>query len=556
MASYAELRCSPASSTSSQIGPLASKGSQSSPSQIALHPKIGFPYMGTLRIEANVGFLPSCCALTVGLTEELAHVAAHDSPPSLPSASESAEGDLPSSQVEPANDEAEYIDSLAAEIQACSYAKDLDAGEEVHAHIISCGLDSDRYLGNLLVLMYGNCRSTKAAEAVFQKIPFPNIYSSNILINAYVHDDDLHKAKIAFDNMPQRNTASWNAIISALAKNGYGKDALHYYHRMLEEGFQLNVITFVSAIDACADATALAEGMKLHSSIGVCGYESDIIVGTALINMYGQCESLDSARDAFRRFPLHDVLSWSAMMAACVSNGCSEEALHMFHQMHIKGLKPSRSTFLAILHACGNLAYLFKGYEIHAYMLSDDIESDIIVENALINMYGKCRSLPDGAIIFCKMLQRNTITWSTMISAHADNNKNEEALELFYEMQAQSVNPNKFTFSTVFDVCASMQALEEGRCIHDYSVCTGIEIDFIMAIALINMYGKCGSLDDARAVFCSFEERGLDIWNTMISVCVSNGHIKEALWLFEEMQTEGVKPSKGTFKIIEGLSIQ
>lgn len=555
MTSYAELRCSPASSTSTQIGHLASKNSQSCILQTALHPQIRLPSLGALQIEANVGFLPSCCALTVGLTEELAPFVVQDSPSSSPRASESASDDLPSTRVKLSNDENEYIDTLAAEIQECSYAKDLSAGEDVHAHIISCGLDSDRYLCNLLVLMYGNCGSPEAAEAVFHKIPSPNIYSSNILINAYVNNHDLHKAKIAFGNMPIRNVASWNSIISALAKNGFGKDALQYYNTMLAEGFQPSVVTFVSAVDACADAKELAVGMKLHSAIVACGYSSDIIVATALINMYGQGESLDSARDVFRQLLSHDVMSWSAMMAACVDNGCNEEAFEMFDQMQIKGLKPSRSTFLAILNACGNLKDLLKGYEIHAHMLSDDIESDIMIENALINMYGKCQSLPDGVSVFCKMLQRNVITWSTMIAAHAENDKNEEALELFYLMQAACGNPNNFTFSIAFDVCASLQVLEEGHLIHDYSICAGIEIDFILVIALITMYGKCKSLDDAKAVFCRFKERRVNIWNAMISACVLNGQDKEALRLFEEMQSEGVKPSKATLKIIDDLSV-
>lgn len=555
MASHAELRCSPASSTRTQIGHLAGRNPQSCILQTSLNPQIRFPSLGALQIEANVGFLPSCCALTVGVTEELAPVLVQGSPSSSPTASESISDNLPSSQSELANDENEYINSLAAQIQECSHAKDLPAGEEVHAHIISCGLDSDRYLCNLLVLMYGNCGSPEAAEAVFHKIPSPNIYSSNILINAYVNNNDLHKAKIAFGSMPIRNVASWNAIISALAKNGFGKDALQYYNSMLAESFQPCVVTFVSAVDACADAKELAVGMKLHSAIVACGYLSDIIIATALINMYGQCESLDSARDVFQRLPSHDVMSWSAMMAACVNNSCNEEAFEMFDQMQIKSLKPSRSTFLAILNACGNLKDLLKGYEIHAQMLSDDIESDIMIENALINMYGKCQSLADGVNVFCKMLQRNIITWSTMIAAHADNDKNEEALDLFYLMQAACGNPNNFTFSIAFDVCASLEALEEGHLIHDYSICAGIEVDFIMVIALITMYGKCKSLDDAKAVFCRYKESRVNIWNAMISACVLNGQEKEALRLFEEMQSEGVKPSKATLNIIDGLSI-
>lgn len=495
-----------------------------------------------------MGVAPSCCGLAAALTEELV--------PSSPiQASESASDDLSSCKMESEDDENRYIGALAAEIQEYSHAKDLTAGEDVHAHVVSCGLDSDRYLANLLVLMYGNCGSIQAAEAVFHKIKYPNVYSSNILINAYVNNEDFHNAKIAFGSMPIRSVASWNSIISALARNGFGEDALHYYNSMLEEGFQPNVVTFVSAVDACADTTELGVGMKLHSATAAQGFSSNVILSTALINMYGQGGSLDSARNVFRQVLTHDVLSWSAMIAACVDNGATEEAFEMFDHMHIIGLKPSRSTFLAILKACGNLKDPSKGWKVHVQILLDDIEADIIVENALINMYGLCRRLADGVYIFSKMMQRNIISWSTMVAAHAHNHKNEEALELFHLMQAACGNPNNLTLSIAFDACASLQALEEGQIIHDYSIYAGIQVDFIMVIALINMYGRCNSFEDAKAVFYRYKEPRVTIWNAMISAGVSNGRYKEALRLVEEMQSEGLKPSVATFNIIDGLSV-
>lgn len=542
MASSAELCSSPAPLTSVQVRSLTGKSSQLFSSQNALYRDVRSSHWCSL----HVGLKPLCYSMTLAVTDELAPV----SPLRDSDVSEDGSREFRSNQSELKIDEVEYIDRLAAEIQECSQTKDLATGEEVHAHIIDCGLESDRYLGNLLVLMYGNCGSIKAAEVVFHKIPSPNIYSGNMMINAYVSNNEVDKASAFFDDMPQRNAASWNAIISALAKTGYGKDALKYYHGMLEEGFQPNVITCVSAIDACADAAALSEGMKLHSAVIASGFY-DIIVGTALINMYGQCGSLDSARDIFRRFPQHDVFSWSAMIAACVNNACSEEALQMFDQMPSRSLKPSRSTYLSVLNACGNLTALTKGYEVHAQMLSVDVEADIRVGNALINMYGRCRRIHDSTTMFHRMEGRNIITWSTMIASYSENGKHEEALELFYRMQAECVNPNNYTISIVFDVCTSLEAHEEGQCVYDYSVCVGIELDFIAAIALINMYGKCGSLEDAKLVFRRFEKHGVLVWNAMISAYVRNGHYKEGLALLEEMQSKGVKPSKATFKIFE-----
>ncbi|MCO5554253.1 hypothetical protein L7F22_007781 [Adiantum nelumboides] len=218
--------------------------------------------------------------------------------------------------------------------------------------------------------------------------------------------------------MDVRNGASWNAIISALAKNGYGKDALVYYHGMLSKGFQPNIITCVSAIDACADAAALFESMKLHSVVATHGFY-DMIVGTALINMYGQCGSLENARDIFCRFPWHDVLSWTAMINACVNNGYNEESLVIFAEMPNQGLKPSRSTYLLVLIACGNFMALSK---------------DFIAAIALINTYDKCCSLEDAMAVFCSFEEHGVLVWNAMIAAYTLNGHDKEAQALLEEM--------------------------------------------------------------------------------------------------------------------------
>ncbi|KAH7306576.1 hypothetical protein KP509_22G020200 [Ceratopteris richardii] len=401
------------------------------------------------------------------------------------------------------------------------------------------------------MLMYGNCGCIDAAEVIFQRMPFPNIYSANIMIKVYVTNYELETAKCFFDAMQERNAASWNAIISALTKSGHGKEALQYYHQMLAEGFQPNIITCVSAIDACADERSLLEGMKLHSTALAYGF-FDMIVGTALINMYGQCGHLESAWQVHRQITQHDVLSWTAMIAACVHNGCSAKALDMFNQMPERDLAPTTSTFLSVLDGCGSLGELPKCYKIHAQILSVNVISDIRVENALINMYGRCQVPEDATIMFNRMLNRNTVTWSTMIAVFSQNKKNKEAIGLFYQMQKYGANPNNYTVSIILDVCTAMETLEEGQSIYNHSILAGIELDFIAAIAIINMYGKFGRPSDAMVVFRSVEG-GVLLWNALMSAYAINGYADEAHQIFEEMKLKGVKPNKASIKILEDL---
>eukprot|EP00249_Psilotum_nudum_P022149 c28392_g4_i1 orf=1-312(-) len=97
----------------------------------------------------------------------------------------------------------------------------------------------------------------------------------------------LEDARIVFDKMPQRNMVSWNSMIASCVQNGYGNGALELFGQMVLRGMKPNRITFISILDACARLATLEEGKAIHADIVEGGFESDVVVGTALVNMYG-----------------------------------------------------------------------------------------------------------------------------------------------------------------------------------------------------------------------------------------------------------------------------
>eukprot|EP00249_Psilotum_nudum_P000435 c1204_g1_i1 orf=74-454(+) len=100
-------------------------------------------------------------------------------------------------------------------LRSCCRLKALSVGRRVHAHIIRTGCIRDRFLGNLLIQMYGICGSLEEARAVFEKLREPNVYSWNIMFMAYAQNGSLVDARNVFDKMPRRNVVSWTAMITA-----------------------------------------------------------------------------------------------------------------------------------------------------------------------------------------------------------------------------------------------------------------------------------------------------------------------------------------------------
>lgn len=336
-------------------------------------------------------------------------------------------------------------------------------------------------------------------------------------------------------------------MISAFAQNGHGRRALDLFRQMQLQNIKPNRVTFVSLLDACADLAALEEGLEIHSLMDMGRNEVDVVIGTALINMYGKCGAVCEATNVFNRLLDRDVVSWTAMIAAFSQNGYGREALDHFSRMQQKGFKLDTASCVCALDACASLGQLKEGRAVHAAIVDIGYEDRAAVGNALINMYGKCKSLCDARVVFNEMSNRDVVSWTAIIGACTQSGNGKEGLKVYTQMRLEGIMPNNITFLCALDACASVSAIGSGQEIHATIYDSGYEGDVMMGNALINMYGKCGSLYDARRVFNSIHQRDVVCWTSMIATLSQNGHVKEALDLFKQMKHEGIKPNDVTF---------
>ncbi len=210
-------------------------------------------------------------------------------------------------------------------------------------------------------------------------------------------------------------------------------------------------------------------------------------------------------------------------------------------------MQPNTVTFVGVLNACASIMALEEGRHAHEQIIQSGCESDAFVGSSLIDMYVKCGSMEEASRVFNKLPSRAVVCWTAMIFGHVKCGEGHKALELFQNMQQEGVHPDSVTFVGVLNACASIMALEEGRRAHEQIIQSGCESDAFVGSSLIDMYAKCGSMEEASRVFNAMPSHDVSSRNALLGGFAMHGQAKEALVHFEQMCEEGVHPDHITF---------
>lgn len=395
----------------------------------------------------------------------------------------------------------------------------LKEGKKIHGFIVKDGLNSDVRVGTALVSMFVRC--------------------GNVVT-----------AKKAFEEIAARDVVAWNATIAALAQCGHYEDAFEQYYRMRSDGVVPNRTTYLSVLKACSTSKALEAGEFIYRHICEDEMSSDVQIGNALISMYARCGNLLRAREFFDTMPKRDLISWNAVIAGYARREDREEAMNLYKRMRSQGVKPGRVTFLHLLSTCANPAALAEGKGVHRDILRSGIEANVLIANALMNMYRRCGSVSEAQKVFDGMQARDVISWNSIIAGHAQHGSCETAFKLFLEMQDEGLQPDAITLASVLSACKNPEALDLGKQIHKRITDSRLQLEVNLGNALINMYIRCGSLEDARQVFHNLPSRDVMSWTAIIGGYGEQGEESKAFELFWQMQDGGLRPVKATFSSI------
>ncbi|XP_039142225.1 pentatricopeptide repeat-containing protein At3g22150, chloroplastic [Dioscorea cayenensis subsp. rotundata] len=419
--------------------------------------------------------------------------------------------------------------TYSSALKACADAHQLHLGKSIHCQILrrSPAPPKNRVLNNSLLNMYASAMPRSPVDIV----------------------------RTVFDRMPKRNVISWNTLIAWSIRSGRPADALEQFRSMMSMGIVPTVVSFVNVFPAAA---VLADKNCFNALYGLLvkygsEYVNDLFVVSSAILMFSELSDILSARRVFDSSVRKNVEVWNSMIGAYVQNDRFEDAVELFTQvLELGTIEADAVSCVTTLMAISQLQNVIMGQQLHAHLIKKySSKLPLILYNALIVMYSRCGCVHLAFELFHQMLERDVVSWNTMISAFVQNGLDFEGLLLVYEMQKEGCSVDSVTITALLSAASNLGNSRIGRETHAYLTRHGIHCAG-MESYLIDMYAKSGSVEIARRLFdgCQLDERDQVIWNAMITGYAHSEQKEEAMLVFRMMLGEDQTPNSVTLSSV------
>ncbi|XXG81760.1 hypothetical protein AAC387_Pa09g2330 [Persea americana] len=388
--------------------------------------------------------------------------------------------------------------SFISTLKSCARELALSTGQCIHGAIIVSGFDFFINLRNTLLHFYCVCGRIADAHQVFDEIPH------------------------------LRDVVSWNALMSGYLQVSQPAMVVELFGQMRVGNFEASDISLMSLLSASGDMEDIRGGASLHGLCvkkGLCSY---LNVATAIVAMYVNGGSVESARHMFDEMPNRDVVSWNCIIDGYAKNGIVEESLALLQAMKGECMKPNSATVAGLLSACASAGALGIGRCVHEFIEEEHLELDAVLGTGLVDMYSKCGLIYKAVDVFNQIPRKDVMSWTAMISGFGVNGQGEDALKLFHQMVEQGVIPNEITFLAVLSACSHAGLVIEGKqlfesLVHDCSFSPKIEHYGCM----VDLLGRAGLLEEAHELIKSLPiKRDVTAWRALLAACRVYGDVK------------------------------
>lgn len=405
---------------------------------------------------------------------------------------------------------------LSSVLSACSMLNFIEGGKQIHAYVLRMGIEMDISVGNVLIDFYTKCGNVQAGLRLF-------------------------------DQMLMKNIISWTTMIAGYMKNSYDWEAMKLFSEMVRLCWKPDGFACSSILTSCGSLEALEHGRQVHAYTIKVNLEIDDFVKNGLIDMYAKCDSLSDARRVFDATMDHSVVSYNALIEGFSRKEKLHEALNLFQDMRQRSFQPSLLTFVSLLGLSATLLTLELSKQIHGLITKYGFFLDLFASSALVDVYSKCSCVRDARLVFDEMNEKDIVVWNAMFFGYTQQLESEKAFKLYSDLQILKQKPNEFTFAALVTAASNLASLQHGQQFHNQIIKMGLNNDHFVTNSLVDMYAKCGSIEEARKAFSSAVWRDVVCWNSMISTYAQHGEAEEALKMFERMIKEGIKPNYITF---------
>ncbi|KAM7259923.1 hypothetical protein ACFE04_015664 [Oxalis oulophora] len=334
--------------------------------------------------------------------------------------------------------------------------------------------------------------------------------------------------------------------------------------------------TLVTLLDRyCKSLTNLKQIHALVITSGLSQEDDSLLLPSKLTN-----NNIDYSYKVLLQLTNPTPFNWHTVVMAYSKTKNPNKAISVFVKMLSLGVSPDYLIYPFVLKASASCLNIKHGVMLHCHILRTGYESDRFIANSLIHIYASCsdirsarqvfdilpmknlvswNSMLDGYAkcgdmnmarqVFDSMLERDVVTWSSLIDGYVKSGGYGEAMGVFRKMRKVGPKANEVTMVSVLCACAHLGALDQGRAMHNYMIDNELPLTLVLRTSLIDMYAKCGAINDALTMFRGVLKEKTDvlIWNAIIGGLATHGLVRESLDLFMEMQVVGIVPDEITY---------
>ena len=516
------------------------------------------------------------------------------------------------------SDERPNENTFAVLLRACANGDFFSVGLQIHGLLVRCGLERDKFSGSSLVYMYfkgGNdlwnalrvfygllerdvvawnvmisgfgqngdfCMVQRLFSEMWEeqglkpdRITFVSLLKccsvlnevmqihgivykfgaetdvvvESAMVDLYAKCGDVSSCRKIFDSMEKKDNFVWSSMISGYTMNNRGEEAVNFFKNMCRQRVKLDQHVFSSTLKACVEIEDLNTGVQVHGLMIKHGHQNDCFVASVLLNLYASFDELGDVEKLFRRIDDKDIVAWNSMILAQArpGQGCGR-CMQLFQELRrTTFLQIQGATLVAVLKSCENESDLPAGRQIHSLIVKSSLCRHTLVGNALVHMYSECKQIDDAFKAFVDIVRKDDSSWSSIIGTCKQNGMELEALELCKDMLADGIDFTSYSLPLCISACSQLSAICEGKQLHVFAIKSGYNRDVYIGSSIVDMYAKCGNLEESEKVFDEQLEPNEVIFNAMICGYAHHGKAQQAIEVLSKLEKKGVAPNHVTF---------
>ncbi|KAI3794248.1 hypothetical protein L1987_36877 [Smallanthus sonchifolius] len=363
-------------------------------------------------------------------------------------------------------------------LKACSDDGGVSLGMQIHGQVIKFGgFGSDLYVSNTLIDMYMRCDLLDSARKAFDEMPERDAISWTSLIVASTRLGNMVEAGELFDGMPLKDMVAWTTMVMGFSQNAKPREALEYFDRMLEAQVETDEVTLASVISACAQlgATKYAKWVQDVADRAGFGPANNIVIGSALINLYSKCGCIEEARNMFDKMKNKNVYSYSSLILGLAMHGCAQEAIDLFEKMSKTDIKPNKVTFLGVLSACSHAGLVQQGQDFFAEMeKKHSVTRTVDHYTCMVDLLGRAGHIKDAYDVIKTMpMSPHAGVWGALLGAcriHGNPEIAEIAANHLFELEPNAIGnyillSNTYASAQKWNEVSRIRALFRSKCL-------------------------------------------------------------------------------------------